>query len=140
MSTRARPTRYSLAQLLKLAEMATRARLEQDLRPFRLSSGQLLILVRVEREGAITPADLARSLYQTAQSIGKLYPPLEQRGLLQRRTDESNARRILLELTPAAHDLLARVRVEIVDVDVEIADKLGPNGAEALEALLLKLI
>lgn len=137
---RSRLLKHSLAQLIKLAEMSTRNRLEQELRPFRLSSGQLLILVRVEREGEITPAELARGLYQTPQSIGKLYPPLENRGLLQRKIDESNNRRVLLSLTPEAKALLSEVRVHIDPVDHEIIETLGVKDAKDLERMLLKLI
>lgn len=134
------PLKHSLVQLIKLAEMSTRNRLEQELRPFRLSSGQLLILVRVERDGEITPAELARGLYQTPQSIGKLYPPLEKRGLLQRRVDDTNNRRVLLSLTPHAKELLEKVRVHIEPVDVEIVETLDTKDAENLARILLKLI
>lgn len=137
---RSRVLKHSLAQLIKLAEMSTRNRLEQELRPFRLSSGQLLILVRVEREGEITPAELARGLYQTPQSIGKLYPPLENRGLLQRKVDETNNRRVLLSLTPEAKERLAEVRIHIDKIDTEIVEALGLEDAESLERMLLRLI
>ena len=124
------PLKHSLVQLIKLAEMSTRNRLEQELRPFRLSSGQLLILVRLERDGEITPAELARGLYQT----------LEKRGLLQRRVDDTNNRRVLLSLTPHAKELLEKVRVHIEPVDVEIFETLDTKDAENLARILLKLI
>lgn len=138
--TRSREKRHSLVQLIKLAEMSTRHRLEKELKPFRLSSGQLLILVRVEREGEISPADLARGLYQTPQSIGKLYPPLEARGLLQRRADPENPRRLFLSLTDEAKALLTKMRRHLVQVDSEIAETLGTEDARRLEEALLKLI
>ena len=79
--------REPTALLLKWADMAVRSRLEAAVRPWRLSMGQMLLLSTIERKQAASPADLARALHLTPQAMTTLLRPLEERGVITRRTD-----------------------------------------------------
>ncbi|HWW65063.1 MAG TPA: MarR family transcriptional regulator [Sphingomonadaceae bacterium] len=126
--------------LIKWAEMAVRSRVEKALRPLRLSSGQLLLLVLLERSGEKTPAALSRALHVTPQAMTTLLKPLEERKLLARREDEANRRRILLSLTDEARAILREVRALTPAIEADlIAGTLDSGEVSALRGLLTRI-
>jgi len=126
--------------LIKWAEMAVRSRVEKALRPLRLSSGQLLLLVLLERSGENTPAALARALHLTPQAMTTLLRPLDARKLLARREDAANRRRILLSLTGEARAILRDVRALTPAIEAElIAGTLDADEVSALRGLLARI-
>lgn len=91
--------KLSFPQLIKWAEMVTRAEAEQAMAATGLSGAQLFVLVLLGQRGEATAADLARMMRITPQALTKLLAPLRDGGLIDRRTDDGNARRLLLRLT-----------------------------------------
>src|SRR3984957_14035586 len=93
---------------------ATAARLRVGLSAFRrriqeamegdLSAPQLTALSRIDRLGPVPPAELARRGQSTPQAMGATIASLEQRGLVARGADVSDARRSILTLTPSGRD------------------------------------
>jgi DNA-binding MarR family transcriptional regulator len=129
----------ALAHLIKWAEMAVRSRVEKAMRPLTLSTGQLLLLVILEEYEEATPATLARALHLTPQAMTTLLKPLDGRGLIARRPDETNRRRVLLRLTPAADALLAEVRRATPEIEEEMLAPLDPTERATLRALLMRI-
>jgi DNA-binding MarR family transcriptional regulator len=129
----------AFAHLIKWAEMAVRSRVEKAMRPLTLSTGQLLLLAVLEEMGEATPAALSRALHLTPQAMTTLLKPLDTRGLLARRPDEANRRRVLLRLTPAADALLAEVRAVTPDIEDEMLAPLSAAERETLRKLLMKI-
>lgn len=126
--------------LIKWAEMAVRSRVEKALRPLRLSSGQLMLLVTIERSEEETPAALSRALHLTPQAMTTLLRPLDERGLIARRADETNRRRVLLSLTDDARALLRKVRALTPAVEKDcIADALDAREISQLRTLLMRI-
>jgi MarR family transcriptional regulator, lower aerobic nicotinate degradation pathway regulator len=128
-----------LVQLIKLAEMATRNRLEATLRTFRLSSGQLLLLVTLEEMGEATAAELSRRLHILPQSMTALLKPLIVRDLLQGRPDGANRRRNLLSLSKAGHAQLVAVRAVIGTVEEAFVQRLSAADLAVVRAALVRI-
>ncbi len=57
------------------------------------------VLGRLEREGPLTTADLARAEGMKPQSMGTAVADLEKMGLVERRPDPSDGRQMILSLT-----------------------------------------
>jgi len=76
-------------------------RLRAEANPDELSWSQLATLARLEKTGAMTTADLARSERVKPQSMGTTLADLEQEGLVQRRPHPTDGRQVLFELTTA---------------------------------------
>ena len=134
-SDRREPT----ALLLKWADMAVRSRLEAAVRPWRLSMGQMLLLATLERKRAASPADLARSLHLTPQAMTTLLRPLEERGVITRRTDPEHARRLSFSLSDEGQRLLAEIRATTDAVDREVTAALTPAELDQLRGLLARI-
>ena len=72
------------------------------------------VLGRLDREGALSTAELASAERVRQQSMSQTLAELEAEGLIARRADQHDRRRTLIELTKAgaealAHDRAARV-------------------------------
>jgi len=77
-----------------------------------LTLSQLELLSEVSRTGITTPAELANRLHVRVQSLTDSINELVRRELIKRRTDESDRRRQLIELTNAGSALLDADRAE----------------------------
>jgi DNA-binding MarR family transcriptional regulator len=76
-------------------------RLRRDANPSELSWSQIATLARLDKAGAMTTADLARSEFVKPQSMGTTLADLELAGLVQRRPHPTDGRQVLFELTAA---------------------------------------
>ena len=63
-------------------------------------------LVRLDRGGPTTPGELAKLEQISPQSMGATLAALEARGLVERRPDPRDGRRVVLSVTEAGRDLL----------------------------------
>jgi DNA-binding MarR family transcriptional regulator len=82
---------------LAIGQLARRLRAEVN--PGELSWSQNAALARLEKAGAMTTADLARSEFVKPQSMGTTLADLEQAGLVQRRPHPTDGRQVLFALT-----------------------------------------
>src|SRR5580693_10601079 len=79
-------------------------RLRMEVNPGELSWSQIATLARLDKAGAMTTADLARSEFVKPQSMGTTLADLEQAGLVQRRPHPTDGRQVLFALTAAGID------------------------------------
>ena len=63
-------------------------------------------LVRLDRGGPATPCELAKLEQISPQSMGATLAALEARGLVERRPDPRDGRRVVLSVTKAGRDVL----------------------------------
>ncbi|MDQ1662510.1 MAG: hypothetical protein QOJ68_2490 [Blastococcus sp.] len=75
-----------------------------------LSFPERAALTRLDRGGPATSADLARLEQISPQSMGATLAALEARGLIARRRDEDDGRRVVLSVTPAGEQALRERR------------------------------
>src|SRR5580700_1123253 len=87
---------------LAIGQLARRLRTEVN--PGELSWSQNATLARLEKAGATTTADLARSEFVKPQSMGTTLADLDQAGLVQRRPHPTDGRQVLFALTAEGID------------------------------------
>lgn len=71
-----------------------------------LTLSELAALARLDRGGAATAAALAKAEGIRPQSMGATLAALQERGLVERRADPEDGRRVLISLTAAGSALL----------------------------------
>src|SRR5579875_1278447 len=71
-----------------------------------LTFSELLALSRLDRVGSATTSALARAEQITPQAMGTTIAALEERGLIERRPDDRDARRVLVSMTDAGRAAL----------------------------------
>jgi DNA-binding MarR family transcriptional regulator len=92
------PPAPAVAELsLAIGQLVRRLRMEAN--PGELTWSQIATLARLDKAGAMTTADLARSEFVKPQSMGTTLADLEQAGLVQRRPHPSDGRQVLFALT-----------------------------------------
>ncbi|OYN79901.1 MarR family winged helix-turn-helix transcriptional regulator [Mycolicibacterium sphagni] len=110
MTVNAAPS--ATATELREAMMALARQLRRHRPDNGLTISQLEILGDVSRAGVTTPAEIAARLHVRVQSLTDGINELESRGLLSRRTDDTDRRRQLIELTADGLELLLRDRAQ----------------------------
>jgi len=83
--------------LLGVGQLVRRVRSQGGTEGLNLS--QLSVLARLERNGWMTAADLARAEAMKPQSMGAILTGLQEENLVRRRPDPDDGRRILFALT-----------------------------------------
>ena len=91
---------------LSIGQIIRRLRAEAD--PEDLNLSQLSVLARLDREGAMTTADLARAEAMKPQSMGAILAGLEEAGLVDRTPHPTDGRQVLIALTPTGAGMRAR--------------------------------
>jgi DNA-binding MarR family transcriptional regulator len=94
----------------------------------QVSPTQLRVLTLLHADPATNVNGLARALRVNASSASRLCDRVEAMGLLRRQHDPYDRREVRLQLTPAAHELLARWRRHRRDTLLTILTKM-PAGA-----------
>lgn len=122
----------TLLYLIKQLELAVRSRLDEMLRPASITPLQYTALTVLERRSDLSTAALARNSFVTDQSAADMVTVLEERGLLERRTDPADRRRRVLRLTSSGRELLDAVREDVASVEARMLAPLNLAQADDL--------
>lgn len=121
-----------LSGLLTLTGRLVQERLGHDLAGLGISYAQSVVLVRLWRRGGEMPqAEMIRSLALSRASGTLVLNELRQRGLVERRPDDADARRAMVRLTPAGHELERPVLEVFERVEGVIREPLSGEDVEA---------
>ncbi|MGH9124605.1 MAG: MarR family winged helix-turn-helix transcriptional regulator [Acidimicrobiales bacterium] len=90
-----------VADALRVSVSLLVRRLRQRQRDCDLTDPETSALARLDRCGPTTPGALAKREQISAQSMGTTLAALEARGLIHRRPDPADGRRVVLSLTEA---------------------------------------
>jgi|HubBroStandDraft_1064217.scaffolds.fasta_scaffold171052_2 DNA-binding MarR family transcriptional regulator len=131
------PAPPTLLYLMKQVELAVRARLDELVRPAGLTPLQYTALTVLERHPGLTSARLARHSFVTAQTMSDMVTLLRDRGLIERRRDPADRRRLVLALTPKGRDLLDEYRPAVAALEDEMLSGLSAKERDRLRAATL---
>ena len=125
-----------LIYVMKQVELATRARLDEIVRPTGLTALQYTALTVLERHTDMSSAQLARHSFVTAQSMADMITTLEGRRLIERHRDRADRRRLVVSLSPEGRVLLDRYRDEVAALEETMVKGLSGSQVKALRAAL----
>ena len=117
---------------LAIGKLVRRLRMEAN--PGELTMSQSTTLARLDRSGAMTTADLARSEFVKPQSMGTTLADLEQEGLVQRRPHPTDGRQVLFELTAAGVEARRKRNLAKRDWLLAAMERLNPAEQQTLFA------
>jgi len=104
------PDVHEVAAVLRVSIGLLLRRLRQVQPEGELSLPESSALARLDRGGPATPGALAKLEQISPQSMGATLGGLEARGLIVRRADPADGRRVVLSLTEAGHEVLRNKR------------------------------
>lgn len=99
MDTRSNQALVALRRILRVTELNSR----ELARKSDLTASQLLVLRYLSEQGAALPSAIAKSIDLKQATITVLVNKLEEAGLVTRRRDTEDRRRVWVELTDAGH-------------------------------------
>jgi DNA-binding MarR family transcriptional regulator len=123
--------------LIKQVELASRARLDEIVRPAGLTALQYTALTVLERHDDMSSAQLARRSFVTAQSMADMITALEGHALIERHRDRADRRRLVVSLTAEGRALLDRCRPEVAALEQTMLGGLAEADVAALRAALV---
>jgi len=102
-----------------------------------LTSSQISVILRLEKDGAATVSSLARAEGMRPQSMSAIVTPLQESGLVSGAPDPSDGRQTLMSLTPKCLKWLQEGRAARQDwLATTISQKLSVHEQEKLQAAL----
>jgi DNA-binding MarR family transcriptional regulator len=104
MNKRSDAALIALRRILRVTELSSRM-LARD---SELTASQLIVLQRVAEEGKVLPSSIAKSVGLQQATITVLINKLEEGGLVTRRRDTEDRRRVWIELTAQGRDALEK--------------------------------
>lgn len=109
----------------------------------QMGDTQLAVLIHLNANGPLSPSDLATREHVTPPSMNRTVNGLEEAGFVTRTKSDDDARRVLVDLTPAARELLAetkRLRVEWFTQRLDALDPAERADLVAVVPILRKLL
>ncbi|MGG2465444.1 MarR family winged helix-turn-helix transcriptional regulator [Streptomyces sp. RGM 3693] len=100
----------------------------------------LSVLRRSGPPYTLSTRELSRRSMITAGAISQRVARAERDGLVTRRPGEGRPRTVLVELTPAGHDLVESTVDQVLGREAELIDALTPEQQEQLAGLLRTLL
>ncbi len=105
-----------------------------------LTSSQISVVLRLEKDGSATVSTLARAEGMRPQSMSAIVTPLKESGLVKGAPDPSDGRQTLMSLTPKCLKLLRESRAARQDwLTTRISQKLSVQEREKIRAALALL-
>lgn len=112
----------------------------QALTDYQLSPAARQALAVLDGAGEpLSPTEIARRLIVTTASITSLLDTLQRRGLIERRPDPADRRRLLIAITPAAQDLVRRYVPEVVALQVRVMQDIPEEDRQQFVAVLNRI-
>jgi DNA-binding MarR family transcriptional regulator len=125
-----------VVRALRRLAMAQRGRKIELLREFDLQAGQDVVLLELHRLKKAGQNELAQAVEVDEPSVTRSIQRLERKGLVRRSMDPTDARRRVVELTPAGNALIPKLR----RVYVNFADQAaGVEGSKERKQLMKML-
>jgi DNA-binding MarR family transcriptional regulator len=122
--------------ILKQAQHALRARLDQSLRETGLTTAQYALLTTLQEAKVASGAELARRCFVTPQTITGLMTGLLRAGLIVRSPSRRHGRVIETRLTPNGLRLFRRARTIVYAIEEEMLSDLSASERAELGRML----
>ena len=124
---------------LRLAQIASFQAFANEAQDIDLSPGRFALLMLIGRNPGISQTTLSRAHGSDKSTLTPALNDLKQRGLITRGRLKSDRRSYQLALTPAGHQLLARLTVCATRHDQNLDRIVGPRDRGRFLKLLRKL-
>ena len=128
--------RNSIGKYLSIARRAHASLLDQKLKPYNMSHGQLFLLIILYKGDGVYQQTLCQAYNLNKAAVGRSINKLEEKGLITKELDPADNRRKLIYLTDKAKDLKPKF-FEILDA---VEAQVRSNLTEEEVATFLRLI
>ena len=136
----AEPITNYLAYLLAQANRQMSAQMERALNEEGVQTEHWRILQVLSDEQGRSMGDLAAAVLMNHPALTKTLDRIVSRGLVHRRADPADSRRVLVYISDRGLELVSRLRALVDDHHDAVTAAVGPRKAEQLKKLLGEFI
>jgi DNA-binding MarR family transcriptional regulator len=104
-----------------------------------LSFSQIQTVKAIEESGHVSITELARLLGVSPPSASAMVDRLVEKGVLTRRRDSLDRRRVVVEARPEAVAMIHKVEEKILDTFIDLVEKIGPDAARMWCEVLVRV-
>ena len=140
MNVRMRPFQRSLPMQLMLAREAIMQRFRPHLTAHGLTDQQWRIVRALNEVEALEIVELGRACCLHAASLSRILPKLEADGLVSRRGNKNDQRRVIVSLTAKGRRLFETVAPQSEAIYATLAQEIGPVRLDEIYGLLDEVI
>lgn len=140
MSVPMRPFQRSLPMQLMLAREAIMQRFRPHLTAHGMTDQQWRIVRALNEVEALEIVELGRICCLHAASLSRILPKLEADGLVSRRGNKQDQRRVIVSLTAKGRRLFESVAPQSEAIYAALAQEIGPGRLEQIYGLLDEVI
>jgi DNA-binding MarR family transcriptional regulator len=127
-----------VVELLRTGSVVN-ARLAGALRPHGLTEASFNVLMILEgSDRALCPHEIGERRLVTRGTVTGVLDSLERHDLIRRSPHPADRRMLLIELTPAGRDLLAKALPDVRRAEADVMDGLSTTERDTLQRLLRK--
>jgi len=138
--SRMRPFERSLPMQLMLAREAVMQRFRPHLNAHGLTDQQWRIIRALNEVDELGIIELGKVCCLHAASLSRILPKLEEYGLLSRRNNKNDQRRVIVSLTAKGRHLFETVAPQSEAIYATLAREIGPQKLEQIYSLLDEVI
>lgn len=120
-----------LGYIIKRAQQALRSRMDTALDNVDLTTPQYAALSILEEEQKLSNAELARRCFLTPQTMHKIVTGMEEKGLVERKSDPTHGRKINTLLTSPGKKKLGEAHQIVKQIEQEMTAGLSADDVEA---------
>lgn len=126
----------SLPMSLLRARESVMRQFRPNLRQFGLTEQQWRILRAISSADSMEVSQIAKSTFLLGPSLSRILKDLDKRGLLRRRSSDSDLRRGLVSITPKGLQLIELVGQNAEHIYAQIAKRYGTSKLATLQSML----
>lgn len=138
-----KPAPRNTSRSLPIALLRARESVMEDFRPMLaahdMTEQQWRVIRILAEQGMLDASELADKAFILAPSLTRIIRTLEERGLITRRKDENDARRVLLHITPVGLSIIEQIAPESSAIYDALEQKFGIEKLNSLLDLLEEL-
>lgn len=105
-----------------------------------LTTPQLLCLRLLAQEGPLTPGAMAKEMYLSQATVTGILDRLEKRGLVERRRDQSDRRKVSIHLTLDGEAAIKRAPLPLHERFTARLEDLSPAERDDINRVLAKVV
>ncbi len=106
---------------------------------YDLSPPQYAVLVALNEHGESTQRALGKTIVMEASNLHGMLKRMQERSLIQKRTDTQNARKTVISISPKGLDLLETLSKKIEQSNLDILSPLDPKEQKQFLAQLTRV-
>lgn len=133
------PEKAPLGALISIIHRTHHVIVDEQMKRFGLSSGQLFTLLHLAYEQDITQETLARHFHIDKGTIARAVRKLEDAGYINRTVDPNNRRAVRISLTERGEEIIPEILRINREWEEEICTGLSAEDREKVRSLLLAI-